>query len=224
MPKVTKSKHKKGSKAYREQVSKAQKASWARRKQAKVEITKPFEHEVAAEPFGDIFSVYQWINAADSPSERQLRKAAMHGALYSGMPMSEGRLLDIAYSIKRQTEEAKAREALMSKEGIETVRWEPKAGSQQSNFTTKDARPLNPDEMFVKSPLDSNPINPLHYQRHPSGVECIVITEHFNFNRGNAIKYIWRADEKGSVLENLRKARWYLDREIQRLEKEATER
>lgn len=55
----------------------------------------------------------------------------------------------------------------------------------------------------------------------PGGIECIVITEHFNFNRGNAIKYIWRADEKGSTLENLRKAQWYLNREISRLEKEA---
>jgi hypothetical protein len=64
-------------------------------------------------------------------------------------------------------------------------------------------------------------INPAHYRHHPSGIECIVVTEHFNFNRGNAIKYIWRADEKGSPLENLRKAQWYLNREISRLEQEA---
>lgn len=64
--------------------------------------------------------------------------------------------------------------------------------------------------------------HPAHYVSHPSGVECITITEHFNFNRGNAIKYIWRADEKGSTLENLRKAQWYLNREIERLSYEAT--
>jgi hypothetical protein len=40
-----------------------------------------------------------------------------------------------------------------------------------------------------------------------------------NFNLGNAIKYIWRASEKGALVEDLKKARWYLDREIQRLEK-----
>ncbi len=58
-----------------------------------------------------------------------------------------------------------------------------------------------------------------HYNMHPSGVECIVITEHMNFCRGNAVKYIWRADEKGDPVENLKKARWYLDREIERLSK-----
>jgi len=55
-------------------------------------------------------------------------------------------------------------------------------------------------------------------QRH--GIECIEVTEHFNFNCGNAIKYIWRADLKhASPLEDLRKAAWYINREIQRLEK-----
>lgn len=63
----------------------------------------------------------------------------------------------------------------------------------------------------------SDPVNhPKHYRTHPSGVETIQITEHFNFNLGNAIKYIWRADEKGKPLEDLEKARWYVDREIER--------
>ena len=66
----------------------------------------------------------------------------------------------------------------------------------------------------------ADPVNhPPHYKKHPSGVECITVTEHFNFNRGNAIKYIWRAGEKGNELEDLRKAAWYLQREIARLEK-----
>jgi hypothetical protein len=61
--------------------------------------------------------------------------------------------------------------------------------------------------------------HPAHYNAHPSGVECIDIIEHFNFNIGNAIKYLWRAGLKGELLEDLKKARWYVDREIQRLEK-----
>lgn len=61
--------------------------------------------------------------------------------------------------------------------------------------------------------------HPPHYTKHPSGVECIDITEHMNFCRGNAVKYIWRAADKGNELEDLKKARWYLDREIKRLEK-----
>lgn len=60
--------------------------------------------------------------------------------------------------------------------------------------------------------------HPPHYTKHPSGVECIQITEHFNFNLGNAIKYIWRHSDKNG-LEDLKKAQWYLNREIARLEK-----
>jgi len=61
--------------------------------------------------------------------------------------------------------------------------------------------------------------HPDHYNSHPSGVECIQIIEHMMFNLGNAIKYIWRADEKGASLQDLSKARWYIDREIERREK-----
>lgn len=60
--------------------------------------------------------------------------------------------------------------------------------------------------------------NPEHYTSHPSGVECINITEHFNFNLGNAIKYIWRAGIKGNALEDLKKSAWYINREINRIE------
>ena len=62
--------------------------------------------------------------------------------------------------------------------------------------------------------------NPVHYTDHPSGIECIQITEHMNFNLGNAIKYIWRAALKGKHLEDLKKAMWYISREITRLEKQ----
>ncbi len=62
--------------------------------------------------------------------------------------------------------------------------------------------------------------HPRHYTQHPSGVEAIEITEHFNFNCGNAIKYIWRAGLKhDDQVEDLRKARWYIEREIKRLTK-----
>ena len=60
--------------------------------------------------------------------------------------------------------------------------------------------------------------HPPHYTSHPSGVECIQITEHMNFCLGNAVKYIWRADLKGSGVEDLKKAAWYIEREIKRRE------
>ena len=62
--------------------------------------------------------------------------------------------------------------------------------------------------------------NPEHYTVDPSGVECIQITRHRNFNVGNAIKYLWRAGLKdsNSVTQDLRKAIFYIQDEIARLE------
>lgn len=60
--------------------------------------------------------------------------------------------------------------------------------------------------------------HPLHYGGHPV-CECIDIIEHFNLNLGNAIKYVWRAglkDEKTKI-QDLEKAKWYLEREITRI-------
>ena len=66
---------------------------------------------------------------------------------------------------------------------------------------------------------ENDPVNhPAHYTSHPSGIECIEITRWMNFNLGNAIKYIWRAGNKGNAIEDLKKARWYLDDEIKRRE------
>lgn len=61
--------------------------------------------------------------------------------------------------------------------------------------------------------------NPIHYTTHPSGVECITITEHMNFCLGNVMKYLWRADRKEAPIEDLEKAAWYLNREIERRKK-----
>jgi Protein of unknwon function (DUF3310) len=48
-------------------------------------------------------------------------------------------------------------------------------------------------------------------------VECIEVVEWMSFNLGNVVKYVWRAGAKGALLEDLEKARWYLEREIARL-------
>jgi hypothetical protein len=57
--------------------------------------------------------------------------------------------------------------------------------------------------------------NPVHYKH--LGVECITMTEHMSFCLGNVVKYVYRCNLKGGV-EDLKKARWYLDREIARRE------
>lgn len=63
--------------------------------------------------------------------------------------------------------------------------------------------------------------HPPHYSSHPSGVECITVVEHMGFNLGNAVKYVWRADLKNDAIEDLKKARWYIEREIQKREQTA---
>jgi hypothetical protein len=68
-----------------------------------------------------------------------------------------------------------------------------------------------------------DPVNrPAHYNF--GGLQPIEAIEKWGlgFCLGNAVKYIARHAHKGSPLEDLRKARWYLDREIARLEQEST--
>jgi hypothetical protein len=60
--------------------------------------------------------------------------------------------------------------------------------------------------------------HPKHYTSHPSGIEVIAITRHMNFNLGNVIKYVLRCDLKGKSVEDLKKARFYLNDEIKKRE------
>lgn len=66
---------------------------------------------------------------------------------------------------------------------------------------------------------------PMHYTSHPSGIECIQIARHYCFSIGNAFKYLWRAGlktEEGyssieKEIEDLEKAKWYIDDRINQL-------
>jgi len=67
----------------------------------------------------------------------------------------------------------------------------------------------------------SDPVNnPPHYTSDPSGIECIEITRHRNFNIGNAFKYLWRAGLKNgnTEIQDLQKAIFYIQDEINKLE------
>lgn len=68
----------------------------------------------------------------------------------------------------------------------------------------------------------NNVSNPSWYTSHPSGVECIEITRHMNFNLGNAIKYLWRSGQKDQnpAVQDLEKAVFYIQDEIARIKKE----
>jgi len=77
----------------------------------------------------------------------------------------------------------------------------------------KDDEEIDEVDAFFKRMKDV--VNrPKHYTEHPSGIECIQVTEHMGFNLGNAIKYIWRCDLKQDAIEDLKKAKWYIEREI----------
>lgn len=94
-------------------------------------------------------------------------------------------------------------------------------GAKDHEETACPCRPLVVETVSVVD-------HPSHYTSHPSGIECIDIAQHHNFNVGNAIKYIWRAGlkpaapgDKATVedeIRDLEKARKYLEFEIKRLE------
>lgn len=62
--------------------------------------------------------------------------------------------------------------------------------------------------------------HPVHYGGKDSPYEAIKVVEAWDldFYLGNVIKYVSRAGKKANELEDLKKARWYLDRKIARLE------
>tara|TARA_R110000851_G_scaffold103318_1_gene220255 strand:+ start:2223 stop:2450 length:228 start_codon:yes stop_codon:yes gene_type:complete len=64
---------------------------------------------------------------------------------------------------------------------------------------------------------DFDPVKkPEHYNSHPSGVQCRDITRHESFNIGMAIKYVWRKDDKGKPIEDMRKSIECIEDEIKR--------
>lgn len=71
-----------------------------------------------------------------------------------------------------------------------------------------------PQNRVVDDPVHA----PSHYRKFP--IEVIEITELLSFTLGNVVKYVLRADYKGKPLEDLKKARWYLDREIAQRERD----
>jgi hypothetical protein len=62
--------------------------------------------------------------------------------------------------------------------------------------------------------MSDNVNHPQHYNSHPSGIECIELTKHMDFCLGNALKYIFRCNHKGKKIEDLEKAKFYIDEEI----------
>jgi len=80
------------------------------------------------------------------------------------------------------------------------------------------------DEVPIGVGKEEKVDHPAHYNVY-KGLEVIDLVEQMNFNRGNAVKYIARAGLKDpqTTVEDLKKAKWYINREIQRLQGESSE-
>lgn len=90
----------------------------------------------------------------------------------------------------------------------------------KEKYTDMHDLPTNETRSTADVTTQRNMVNhPHHYNANPSGVEAIDVIEHMSFNVGSAMKYLWRADYKGTKMEDLKKAEWYVAREIQRLSK-----
>ena len=97
---------------------------------------------------------------------------------------------------------------------LKTVEIKEKANTKETLQETLDE---------VKEPVENDNINhPSHYTDGNIEVMDFIEDKQLNFTRGNVIKYVSRAGKKdpNKELEDLRKAMWYLNREIERLEKE----
>jgi hypothetical protein len=111
----------------------------------------------------------------------------------------------------------------------EEIRFDPAApvaeevGADGTPVEHVDGEPSGVDHPENAAIVTPDAINPSHYQGFSNGAQVIDITENLNFNRGNAVKYAARAGAKNpdTLLEDLKKARWYLDREIARVERTA---
>lgn len=112
---------------------------------------------------------------------------------------------------------------------------QPNSGSDGTELPVSVVSPADTPPAGVTSPgraLESTPFQgtpapardgthdqvnrPAHYTAHPSGVECIEISEHLCANLAQALQYVWRAPYKGRMAEDLAKARWFIVRECAR--------
>jgi hypothetical protein len=99
-------------------------------------------------------------------------------------------------------------------EGVELLDREEWAKAIK-NMEKNDLARYKEGDSGLDAPATRDATNPTHYKH--LGVECIQMTEHMSFCLGNVVKYVYRCNLKGGV-EDLKKARWYLDREIARRE------
>lgn len=96
---------------------------------------------------------------------------------------------------------------------------------KQADLTVSDHVRLKPEDLLIVPDVDMV-AHPPHYELNgpPCAgcgrpIQCIEVREDMTANLSDAVKYIWRNGEKAGAdqVEDLRKAVWYIDREIARL-------
>jgi hypothetical protein len=100
-----------------------------------------------------------------------------------------------------------------------------KTADMPGQFTAQDTQGLDdslatPITDATRAHRDEAVDHPAHYGGADNPYEAIKVIEAWNlgFCLGNTVKYISRAGKKADVLEDLKKARWYLDRQIANME------
>jgi hypothetical protein len=109
---------------------------------------------------------------------------------------------------------------------VATIRWRDKRyGAPKHEYKYRKANKFetnsitSSDKSLVEQLEKSDPVkHPAHYK--VGGIETIDFIEakQLNYNLGNVVKYITRAEHKGNQLQDLQKAQWYLAREIERVQ------
>lgn len=154
------------------------------------------------------------IDNYDSAKEHVHLKTNLHGLVYS---------IEGTMSPKEVSDCSNMLDKLRAEAGSCTVKCDCLPPEVESDTLQVETIGVTAElAVLVDGREDSDPINPNHYQ-FSNGAEVIDITENLTFNGGNAIKYLARAtrldgQNKGAVLEDLRKALWYVERELTRLE------
>lgn len=108
---------------------------------------------------------------------------------------------------------------ILGKLGTHLHRYKPDNGESYTEECNAEDCPYPKEESLFEK------VNhPSHYTSHPTGVECIDIIEVMPLNIGNAMKYLWRTGLKQGVdpIEDLKKAEWYIKREIARRESKSS--
>ena len=82
----------------------------------------------------------------------------------------------------------------------------------------KSSEPLEAKQEVIKELSEPDAVNhPSHYTQGKYEVIDVIEDWNLGFNLGNAIKYIGRAGHKDDIVQDLEKAKWYIEREIKRL-------